>query len=213
MLPLLQLAPLLSTAHPWLKAQKRALCHCSLEGAMLPAHTEECFMAACTQAVRANDSKEIVFDANSRRRLQAGINKVADAVAVTLGPRGESVAAALMRAMQLILLSCSTLACTNTHTRAHMRTHARTNLSTHTHTRMHVCAFVHKHTYTHADTHRHMCAHTHARTNAHAYVQTYANTYVLTYTHVGMFLYALTAHTCTRTHTHVLTRLSLESSQ
>lgn len=34
------------------------------------------------------DSKEIVFDAESRRRLQRGINKVADAVAVTLGPRG-----------------------------------------------------------------------------------------------------------------------------
>jgi len=39
--------------------------------------------------VKAADSKEIVFDANSRRRLQQGINKVADAVAVTLGPRGE----------------------------------------------------------------------------------------------------------------------------
>jgi hypothetical protein len=40
------------------------------------------------QVVRA-DAKEIVFDADSRRRLQAGINKVADAVCVTLGPRGE----------------------------------------------------------------------------------------------------------------------------
>jgi chaperonin GroEL (HSP60 family) len=36
------------------------------------------------------DAKTIVFDADSRRRLQAGINKVADAVGVTLGPRGES---------------------------------------------------------------------------------------------------------------------------
>ncbi|KIY97882.1 RuBisCO large subunit-binding protein subunit alpha [Monoraphidium neglectum] len=40
--------------------------------------------------VRA-DAKEIVFDADSRRRLQAGINKVADAVCVTLGPRGRNV--------------------------------------------------------------------------------------------------------------------------
>jgi len=32
-----------------------------------------------------------VFDTDSRRRLQRGINKVADAVAVTLGPRGRNV--------------------------------------------------------------------------------------------------------------------------
>lgn len=37
------------------------------------------------------DAKEIVFDTESRRRLQIGINKVADAVAVTLGPRGRNV--------------------------------------------------------------------------------------------------------------------------
>lgn len=42
-------------------------------------------------AVRAGDAKEIVFDSESRRRLQVGINKVADAVAVTLGPRGRNV--------------------------------------------------------------------------------------------------------------------------
>lgn len=40
------------------------------------------------QVVKAADAKEIVFDTDSRRRLQLGINKVADAVAVTLGPRG-----------------------------------------------------------------------------------------------------------------------------
>jgi len=40
--------------------------------------------------VRA-DAKDIVFDTDSRRRLQRGINKVADAVAVTLGPRGRNV--------------------------------------------------------------------------------------------------------------------------
>jgi hypothetical protein len=43
------------------------------------------------QTVRASDAKEIVFDTDSRRRLQRGINKVADAVAVTLGPRGRNV--------------------------------------------------------------------------------------------------------------------------
>eukprot|EP00955_Chlamydomonas_euryale_P089697 364487-Chlamydomonas_euryale.AAC.22 len=41
-----------------------------------------------TQVVKALDAKEIVFDGESRRRLQIGINKVADAVGVTLGPRG-----------------------------------------------------------------------------------------------------------------------------
>jgi len=41
--------------------------------------------------VHASDAKEIVFDVDSRRRLQRGINKVADAVAVTLGPRGRNV--------------------------------------------------------------------------------------------------------------------------
>ncbi|KAL6747183.1 chaperonin 60A [Haematococcus lacustris] len=41
--------------------------------------------------VKASDAKEIVFDGDSRRRLQIGINKVADAVSVTLGPRGRNV--------------------------------------------------------------------------------------------------------------------------
>ena len=41
------------------------------------------------QVVRAGDAKTIVFDNESRRKLQIGINKVADAVGVTLGPRGE----------------------------------------------------------------------------------------------------------------------------
>ena len=35
------------------------------------------------------EAKDIVFDNESRARLQVGINKVADAVGVTLGPRGE----------------------------------------------------------------------------------------------------------------------------
>lgn len=40
--------------------------------------------------VRA-DAKEIVFDQKSRAALQAGIDKLADAVGVTLGPRGRNV--------------------------------------------------------------------------------------------------------------------------
>lgn len=39
------------------------------------------------QVVKA-DAKEIQFDSSARRKLQDGINKVADAVGVTLGPRG-----------------------------------------------------------------------------------------------------------------------------
>uniref|UniRef100_A0A7R9V7G2 Uncharacterized protein n=1 Tax=Chlamydomonas euryale TaxID=1486919 RepID=A0A7R9V7G2_9CHLO len=39
----------------------------------------------------AAEPKLIVFDSESRRRLQKGINIVADAVAVTLGPRGRNV--------------------------------------------------------------------------------------------------------------------------
>lgn len=38
--------------------------------------------------VRA-DAKDIIFDNASRKKMQDGINKVADAVQVTLGPRGE----------------------------------------------------------------------------------------------------------------------------
>ncbi|XP_077221663.1 ruBisCO large subunit-binding protein subunit alpha [Tasmannia lanceolata] len=40
--------------------------------------------------VRAK-AKEIAFDQSSRRQLQAGIDKLADAVGVTLGPRGRNV--------------------------------------------------------------------------------------------------------------------------
>jgi hypothetical protein len=35
------------------------------------------------------EAKDIVFDNASRQQMQAGINKIADAVASTLGPRGE----------------------------------------------------------------------------------------------------------------------------
>ncbi|DBB16418.1 hypothetical protein WJX82_009480 [Trebouxia sp. C0006] len=44
----------------------------------------------CRTTVRA-ESKDIIFDQDSRRRMQAGINKLADAVGVTLGPRGRNV--------------------------------------------------------------------------------------------------------------------------
>ena len=40
------------------------------------------------QAPRA-EAKDILFDNESRRRMQDGINKLADAVGSTLGPRGE----------------------------------------------------------------------------------------------------------------------------
>lgn len=40
------------------------------------------------QVVHA-DAKDIIFDNASRKKMQDGINKVADAVQVTLGPRGE----------------------------------------------------------------------------------------------------------------------------
>lgn len=39
--------------------------------------------------VRAN-AKEIAFDQKSRSAMQAGIDKLADAVGLTLGPRGNS---------------------------------------------------------------------------------------------------------------------------
>ncbi|CAI0397937.1 unnamed protein product [Linum tenue] len=41
-------------------------------------------------SVRAN-AKEIAFDQDSRRALQSGIDKLADAVGLTLGPRGRNV--------------------------------------------------------------------------------------------------------------------------
>ena len=44
---------------------------------------------ACTLQVTRAEAKDIWFDNASRKKLQDGINKVADAVGVTLGPRGE----------------------------------------------------------------------------------------------------------------------------
>ena len=38
--------------------------------------------------VRA-EAKDIAFDSDSRKKMAAGINKLADAVGVTLGPRGK----------------------------------------------------------------------------------------------------------------------------
>lgn len=34
------------------------------------------------------EARDIIFDNESRRKMQLGINKIADAVSVTLGPRG-----------------------------------------------------------------------------------------------------------------------------
>ena len=36
-------------------------------------------------------SKQLAFDESARRRLEAGVNKLADAVKVTLGPKGRNV--------------------------------------------------------------------------------------------------------------------------
>jgi chaperonin GroL len=44
-----------------------------------------------TSLVVRADAKDIVFDNDSRRKMQKGINKIADAVGVTLGPRGRNV--------------------------------------------------------------------------------------------------------------------------
>ncbi len=38
--------------------------------------------------VASATAKDIVFDNVSRKKMQDGINKLADAVGVTLGPRG-----------------------------------------------------------------------------------------------------------------------------
>lgn len=56
---------------------------CTLSLPHAPHHHHPAF----DQIVRA-EAKDILFDNESRRRMQAGINKIADAVAVTLGPRG-----------------------------------------------------------------------------------------------------------------------------
>ena len=36
-------------------------------------------------------AKELRFNQEARRRLEAGVNKLADSVKVTLGPRGRNV--------------------------------------------------------------------------------------------------------------------------
>ncbi len=53
-------------------------------------------------AVRA-DAKEIVFGQSSRAALQAGIDKLADAVGVTLGPRGRQTYSMLSFLLSTIL--------------------------------------------------------------------------------------------------------------
>ena len=53
----------------------------------LPIAPHTNWIAPSPQVVRA-EAKNILFDNDSRRKMQIGINKIADAVAVTLGPRG-----------------------------------------------------------------------------------------------------------------------------
>ena len=36
-------------------------------------------------------AKQLLYDENARRALERGVNKVADAVKVTLGPKGRNV--------------------------------------------------------------------------------------------------------------------------
>jgi len=49
----------------------------------------------------ANVAKDIIFDNVSRKKMQDGINKLADAVGVTLGPRGQPPAPALRQQVHL----------------------------------------------------------------------------------------------------------------
>ena len=60
-----------------------------LHAALCVQYQKRHYLTTCLiiQTVRA-ESKDIIFDQDSRRRMQAGINKLADAVGVTLGPRG-----------------------------------------------------------------------------------------------------------------------------
>jgi hypothetical protein len=48
------------------------------------------FVHSTSPQVTHAEAKDILFDNESRRKMQIGINKIADAVAVTLGPRGEN---------------------------------------------------------------------------------------------------------------------------
>ncbi|XP_077225688.1 ruBisCO large subunit-binding protein subunit alpha-like [Tasmannia lanceolata] len=49
------------------------------------------YRKSCNRFVVRAKAKEIAFDQSSRTQLQAGIDKLADAVGVTLGPRGRNV--------------------------------------------------------------------------------------------------------------------------
>lgn len=62
--------------------------------------------AGCLQVVRA-EAKDIWFDNASRAKLQAGINKVADAVGVTLGPRGAAPCALCPMPCALCPMPCA----------------------------------------------------------------------------------------------------------
>ena len=55
-----------------------------------PRATRAVRVRGATLKVRA-DAKELTFDMKSRMKIQEGIDIVADAVGVTLGPRGASL--------------------------------------------------------------------------------------------------------------------------
>ena len=56
--------------------------------------------------VKAN-AKDIAFDQASRRNLQAGVEKLANAVGVTLGPRGNWSSYSLNRSYMHCYIVCS----------------------------------------------------------------------------------------------------------
>jgi hypothetical protein len=61
------------------------------------ARTTRAAGARAARKVRA-DAKDLTFDMKSRIKIQQGIDQLADAVAVTLGPRGASEPITVRRA-------------------------------------------------------------------------------------------------------------------
>lgn len=63
----------------------------SLKGALSLLYMPVCQTSHVRPLLQVSaQAKDIIFDNESRQRMQAGINKLADAVGVTLGPRGEA---------------------------------------------------------------------------------------------------------------------------
>ncbi|KAL4854744.1 RuBisCO large subunit-binding protein subunit alpha [Chlorella vulgaris] len=63
----------------------------SIAGTRLPTSSRKCVQKRGQRLVVRADAKDIMFDNESRRKMFDGINKVTDAVQVTLGPRGRNV--------------------------------------------------------------------------------------------------------------------------